>query len=305
MFPTQQLNEEALMFNRIVVPLDGTPFAEEALTPARALATAFGSRLLIVRAQHLPALVGSTDEDATIDELDEADAYLHDTVAKLRGEGFAAELLLYVATPAAGIARAAALDHADLIVMTSHLRWKLPEHTLKSITLDVLAGSRVPILAWRAGDHELPSRDLPIVVPLDGSDFAEAALPLAETLAKAFDTYLVLVRAVEPQDEQAAVHYLRKVAAEAQEERGTHLTTAVRVGAPLGVIDAVWRENSAALVVIASHGKRPEHKGFLGSVAAGILEEIEVPVLIAQPAPQGVPETGYAAFYTTPELQTH
>jgi nucleotide-binding universal stress UspA family protein len=226
-------------------------------------------------------------------------------VAKLHGEGFAAELLLYVATPGAGIARAAALDHADLIVMTSHLRWKVPEHTLKSVTLDVLAGSRVPILAWRAGDHELPRRDLPIVVPLDGTPFAEAALPLAEALAKAFDTYLVLVRAIEPHDEQAAMQYVRKVAVEAEEQRSTHVTTVVRAGAPLSVIDAVWREQSAALVVIASHGRRPEYKGFLGSVAAGILEEIEVPVLIAQPAAEGLHESEYTAFYTAPARNSH
>jgi nucleotide-binding universal stress UspA family protein len=269
------------MFNRIVVPLDGTPFAEEALTPARALAGKFGSQLLIVRAQQLPALAGVGD-DAIVEDLDEADAYLHSVVARLREEGVAAELLLYVAAPGAGIARAAALDHADLIVMTSHLRWRLPEHSPKSVTLDVLAGSQVPILAWRAGDHELPRRDTPIVVPLDGTPFAEVALPLAEALAKAFDTYMVLVRAAEPQNAQAAEEYLRKVAA-VEDERGTRVTTFARVGAPLSVIDRTWREQSAALIVIASHGRRPEHGGFLGSVAAGIVEEIEVPVLIAQP----------------------
>lgn len=270
------------MFNRIVVPLDGTLFSEEALVPARALARIFGSRLLIVRAQHLPALASGSD-DALAEDLDVADAYLHDVVARLRAEGLAAELLLYVAAPSGGIARAAALDHAALIVMTTHLRWKLPDHAAKSVTLEVLATSRVPILAWRAGDHELPRRDLPIVVPLDGSAFAEAALPLAEALAKAFDTYLVLVRAVEPRNEQIGAGYLRDVAAQAAEERGARIATVVRTGAPLSVLDAVWREYGAALVVIASHGKRTGHQDFLGSVAASIVEEIEVPVLITQP----------------------
>jgi nucleotide-binding universal stress UspA family protein len=289
------------MFTRIVVPLDGSPFAEEALTPARALASVFGSQLLIVRAQQLPALAGLGD-DAIVEDLDEADAYLHDITASLRKDGFAAELLLYVAVPGTGIARAAALDRADLIVMTAHVRWKLSEHVMKSVTLDVLAGSQVPILAWRAGDHELPRRDLPIVVPLDGSPFAEAALPMAEALAKAFDTYLVLVRAVEPQDEQVAMAYLRTVAAQSEAARGTHVTTFVRTGAPLGVIDAVWREHSAALVVIASHGKRPKYKGFLGSVAAGIVEEIEVPVLIAQPS-ESAPATQDTRSHIAPEHQ--
>jgi nucleotide-binding universal stress UspA family protein len=291
------------MFNRIVVPLDGSPFAEEALTPARLLASHFGSRLLIVRVQQLPPLAGMGSE-ALAEDLDEADAYLHEVVATLRGKGFAAELLLYVATPGTGITRAATLDHADLIVMTSHLRWTLPEHSPKSVTLDVLAGSRVPILVWRAGDHELPRRDMPIVVPLDGTPFAETALPFAEALAKAFDTYLVLVRASESQDEHAAVVYLRDLAAQVEQKDGTPATTVVRVGTPLSVIDRAWREHGAALLVMTSHGKRPEYKGFLGSVAASIVEEIEVPVLIAQ-TPESAPVIEPAVSYAAPEHQAH
>jgi nucleotide-binding universal stress UspA family protein len=287
------------MFNRIVVPLDGSPFAEEALMPAQALARAFGAKLFIVRAQQLPALAGIGD-DALVVDMDEADAYLHTMISKLQAEGFDAELLLYVASPGTGITRAAAFDHADLIVMTSHTRWRLPEHSPKSITLDVLAGSRTPILAWRAGDHELPRKDMPIVVPLDGTPFAEAALPMAKALAKAFDTYLVLVRAVEAPEEPSATEYLRTVAGEIEGEGTIHVTTVARVGAPLSVIDRVWREQGAALVVIASHGKQPEYKGFLGSVAAGILEEIEVPVLIAQPLEATLPLKN-SAHYTAPE----
>ena len=40
------------MFSRLIVPLDGSPFAESALGPARALANAFGSSMLVVRAEH-------------------------------------------------------------------------------------------------------------------------------------------------------------------------------------------------------------------------------------------------------------
>ncbi|MGZ3666727.1 MAG: universal stress protein, partial [Ktedonobacterales bacterium] len=40
----------SVMFDRIIVPLDGSPFAEAALDPARELASLFHSRILLTRA---------------------------------------------------------------------------------------------------------------------------------------------------------------------------------------------------------------------------------------------------------------
>lgn len=285
------------MFHRIVVPLDGTAFAEEALLPARALAEAFGAQVLLVRAQQLPVMAGlhaSFAADAALDDLDVADAYLHEVVTRLRADGVDADLLLYVAAPDIGIARAAVLDHADLIVMTSHLRWKLPAHSDGSTTLAVLARSGLPILAWRAGDSDLPAVDAPIVVPLDGTPLAEAALPVAEALARALKSYLVLVRAAHQGQEEDAGGYLRAVAM-GVEARGVRAVSVTRAGAALSVIDTTWREQSAALLVLATHGRRPGAQGYLGSVAASLIEEIEVPMLVLHPVAEGQPSGAASA----------
>lgn len=297
------------MFKRIVVPLDGSGFAAAALAPACELARAFGSRILLVRAvgPHgtppgmLPGFftdpIGGDGHQADVERADDADAYLHAMTEQLRRDGYDADMALALAAPGAGIAEAAALDHADLIVMSAHLRWKVPATTGASATLDVLVRSRVPLLAWHAGgsaaleggldvgDHPplLGRAESPLVVPLDGSPLAEAALPIAEALARAFGVYLVLVRAVNrPELEDEARRYLAGVSA-AVEGRGVHVMPMTGVGDPFDVIERIWREQYGGTIVLASRGRLGVHGTFFGSLAARIIEELEAPVLVARP----------------------
>lgn len=289
------------MFTRIVVPLDGSRFAEAALAPAQELAKLFNARLLLVRAEspaNLPVLA-PVNTRIDLEDLNEADAYLHEMVNSLRATGQDADMLLYIAPPGAGISRAAELDHADLIVMATHVRWHQGVHT-PSTTLAVLKRSRVPILSWHPSGttNELggPDRldtdghsaifnraDCPIVVPLDGSAFAEGALPMVEALAQACGTYLVLVRAVhDAAQRDEAQTYLRRIG-EQIASRGGHTVSSVQIGMPLSVIENAWREYNASLIVLASHGTHPSSGTYLGSVAAGLIEEVEAPILMMRP----------------------
>ncbi len=296
------------MFKRIVVPLDGSRFAEAALAPARELARAGGARILLVRAvppHGLPNIlpgfytdtIGGDGHQADVERANDADAYLHTMTDQLRRAGYDADMALAIAAPGAGIVEAAALDHADLIIMASHLRWKVPATTGASATLDVMVRSRVPLLAWRVNDIAEPEggpdgderlsvlarAESPLVVPLDGSPLAEAALPTAEALASAFRLYLVLVRAVDrPERQDEARRYLADVSA-VVEGRGTHVTAVTGVGDPFDVIERVWREQSGGAIVIASHGRLGAHGSFFGSLTARIIEELEAPVLVVRP----------------------
>ncbi len=286
------------MFNHVVVPLDGSAFSEVALGSARILARAYHGQILVVRAEpwtSLPQGLPTANVDAAassnFERLDEADAYLHRIVSQLRSEGFDADLTLFVSTPGSGIARAAALDHADVIVMASHLRWTLPEHAAPSTTLSVLARSHVPILVCRAGGSatiELASADAPIIVPLDGSRLAETALQYAEALARDFGSYLVLLRVLDPQAratadiEREAREYLQSVREEIAQSGG-HAVTELRYGTPISGIEAVWRQVNGGMIVMASHGQSGTSDAFFGSVTASMIEEVEAPMLIVQP----------------------
>ena len=319
------------MFNRIVVPLDGSAFAEAALIPARELAARFGSKLLLTTAVEplgLPPVrtAARPDTDDSAGDLEEADSYLRQHVEKLQKDGFTADKALYIADAGAAIAGAAELSNADLVVIATRMGWTLPtegpHHS--SVTLNVLARSRVPILSCHllpsetpasgsegAAEHprlvQLAGPDLPIVVPLDGSPFAEQALPTAQALAQAFGAYLVLVRAVAPapespqpevQEQREARDYLARVRSDL-EAQGITVTTNAEIGVAINVIEHTWREQGAGLLVMASHGQtrhrapEPAASGIslpapmLGSVAAEILEELEVPTLVIQPAMPG------------------
>jgi len=311
--PAWGVKEEMQMFHRIVVPLDGSRFAEAALAPARELARAFGARLLLVRAvgpSRLPYVVGQSAPSIDWEQTSDANAYLDGIVERLRAAGYAAGFVLNVAEPGAGIAHAAELGQADLIVMAAHRRWSLDVSGEDSVTLRALAHSRVPILAWRGGASPeadggpdvdargplLARVESPIVVPLDGSRFAEGALPVAEALVRAFGSYLVLVRAVEGTDAtppasaaqssggrlEEAQAYLDQMR-DALARRRTPAIALAREGSPLGVIDLTWRQEDATLVVMASHGRTGAMRSFVGSVAAQVIEESEAPVLVVRP----------------------
>jgi len=303
------------MFKRIVVPLDGTQFAAAALAPAQELAHRFDASLLLVRAvrpANLPRLFSTThvaglqagSQDG-LEVVDAADSYLGTLTTRLREAGYGASYALFVAEPGTGIALVAELDRADLIAMAAHQRWTLDLTRSDSVTLQVLARSHIPILAWRSrgvsevagsgGDTAdsgglvpvatpLAGPDAPIVVPLDGSAVAESALPIAERLAGALDAELILVRAVP----DGSSHLARTIAyldgmRDALASRGVRAVAVAREGPPPLVIDAIRRECNAALIVMASHGSRGEMLGFLGSVAGAIIEETNASVLVVRP----------------------
>src|SRR5262245_50797760 len=300
------------MFTRIVVPLDGTRFAEAALAPARELAHAFNARILVVRAvQRLPLAAVAWHEADELTRHGEAHDYLRRIVDTLRAQGYKADLLLRVGEPAAGIAWAAERDHADVIVMAAHPHWRMDPLSKASTTLKVLARTaktRTPILAWRAAgacasggilqQEELRppptlahgAYERPIEVALDGSPFAERALAAAETLARTFDRSLVLTRAIQPatragaegEAERAATDYLQRMRRAAEGRGVGRVVIAARHGTPLSVLDRVRREFDAGLIVLASHGRGGFGGTFLGSTAARLIEEVEVPVLVVR-----------------------
>lgn len=302
----------APFFKRIVVPLDGSAFAEAALTPACALARALDAHIVLVRSidpSGLPRMLAAEspghnvatsqpDREGALERVDEADTYLHGMLDRVRASGLQASMALYLAEQGMAIARTAEVGHADLIVMTAHPRWKANLLDNTSTTLRVLARSRVPILAWRVpktdpadvgadvitADALLPRTESPIVIPLDGSRMAEEALPVAMRIAAIFGAYLVLTRAVgavPPNDRVAeeASAYLARVRDDIS-GHGIGASCVVQFGSPVGVIDAACREYDASLVIMCSHGALgPKHR-VLGSVAAQAIEDLAVPVLV-------------------------
>ena len=138
-----------------------------------------------------------------------------------------------------------------------------------------------------------------IVVPLDGSERAEAILPHVEELARSIAAKVIFLQVLEsaPSASVPEVAYLdqyQKMLDQLTEASETYLKglqekfSEKRIKADICVvqgpiveriIDVAGRED-ADLIAIASHGRTGLSRAFYGSVAAGVLHRIDRPLLI-------------------------
>jgi nucleotide-binding universal stress UspA family protein len=144
------------MFSKVLVPLDGSEFAEQALPLACALAGRFGAEVILLRvvvpenlviaSPALGALYPELPIEQTRLEREEAEAYLDRVrqkcdVAKVTNTGE-----VFEGAPAEMILEAASRTDADLIVMSTHGRTGLSRLVYGSVAEAVLRGGRVPVL---------------------------------------------------------------------------------------------------------------------------------------------------------------
>jgi nucleotide-binding universal stress UspA family protein len=149
-----------------------------------------------------------------------------------------------------------------------------------------------------------------IMVPLDGSEFSEAALPLALALSKKTQANLHLVTVVEPlpafafeEWESAAKEwseeYIENAADRVREATKAEVTSAVHSGHVVEVLLADVAAQKADLVVMATHGRGVLSRAWLGSVADGFMRQAQVPVLFVRPNEGEAPATEAAADFET------
>lgn len=141
------------MFKNILVPLDGSPLAEQALAPASRIAEKFGGRLLLLRVvapdRNLPTLplggwpAGSAPSQAR-PLFDEAEAYL--AGLRLPNPAVPVRTRVLAGAPPELIIATSAEDLVDLIVMSTHGRAGLTRLLYGSVAEAVLRGATVPVL---------------------------------------------------------------------------------------------------------------------------------------------------------------
>jgi len=163
MRPTEHAEEHAL--NRpaqrrqtMLVPLDGSPIAEQALDCATELALSIGARLVLAAIEPTVGDVGlaevgvvpywvMAEHEAAIVRLNE---YLKQTATRLAEIGLSVETRLAEGSPADEILHISAAEHADLIVMTTHGRSGMKRLIMGSVAAKVLQSADVPVLLARA-----------------------------------------------------------------------------------------------------------------------------------------------------------
>jgi nucleotide-binding universal stress UspA family protein len=186
------------MFQRILVPLDGSALAERALPVVAHIARTTGASITLLRAfvgledltwqvKGMPVNISSVLER----ERKEATAYLQNVAASSSLQGLDVRLQAVQAHPAQAILYEAQTYGMDAIIMSSHGEKGLRRWMMGSVSLKVVRHSHVPVLLLRPQDADTAilaqetTEQVRILVPLDGSTLAEEALAPAIALCRA------------------------------------------------------------------------------------------------------------------------
>jgi nucleotide-binding universal stress UspA family protein len=199
------------MFRTVLVPLDGSPFAEQALPWALSIARQAGATLDLVRGHVLYALKTPAsawvpyDPEMEAECKQEEELYLDSTALWLTAVSpVPIHTAVVPGLEAGGILKRARAVQADLIVMTTHARGPLGRLFLGSMATEIVRRSAIPVLLIHSREpapglipEPSPQR---LLIPLDGSALAEQALGPATDLARLLEVPCCLMRAVGPLD---------------------------------------------------------------------------------------------------------
>ena len=290
------------MFNKILVPLDGSRLAELALPHAEVLAGAFNSEVNLLEVceqkgcphHHMHQLYTEKLAELVKNHIKKAGPVV--TVKPLVLEGKAAtEIIGY-----------AEQNDISLIIMATHGRFGIMSWAMGSIADKVLQRVSTPILLIRArapalkeGKSEMFSK---ILVPLDGSKTGEAVLPYVSELTKKLKSEVILlqviasgqhvhtiggldyVRFAEQQVESmkaSAQQYLKGVSRRFADTRAT-VRSEVKFGDSATGIIKLADETDTSLVAMSTHGHTGIERWTFGSVTHKVLHGSNTHLLLVR-----------------------
>jgi nucleotide-binding universal stress UspA family protein len=287
------------MYRTILVPLDGSKLAEQALPLALSIARRAHANLKLVRV-HRPGAQLTPGNRKAVTQGEQN--YL---TAMAAAAGMPAETALLDGPVASTLCKHAQEVRASLMVMTTHGRGPLSRFWLGSTTDDLVRHTPVPLLVFRPHPDKPPAADFAfhrILVPLDGSDVAEEAIGPAAEMARIMGARLTFLRVVEPvplvapdglvytpatldtslMDElnDQAQKYVDHAAARWQGEGLTVETRVIVNDLPAAaVLEAAAGHD---LIAVATHGRSRMARLFLGSVADKVVRGAACPVLVVR-----------------------
>jgi nucleotide-binding universal stress UspA family protein len=273
------------MFTHILLPVDGSALAERPLAYVERIAPITGAVIHLVEVVQLvpnPAVsyVPPIIPQGAYEEMEQtASAYLAATRERLRAAGVqdvrAVEL---TGDPAASLLDYEREAGIDLVVLSSHGRTGLARFALGSVAERLVQYGTAPVLLVRAfGAVMVPSH---VVIPLDGSAHAEAALPVAARLSPHVVGEATLLRVVTSADDSAAAEqYLAAVAGRIPLGAAQMHQVVVDGDPAQRIIEAA---DADKLVVMSTRGRGALTRWLLGSVAERVVHAASAPVLLVR-----------------------
>jgi nucleotide-binding universal stress UspA family protein len=297
---------------QILVPLDGSSLAEQALACAMTLGRGLPAELVLFRAVSIPPdtreILNSAGLKAAVlmEQLEaKANDYLRKVVGQLQDVGLSVRQVVWRGPAAEAIVDYAGQKDIQQIVMATHGYTGISRWAHGSVAERVLQSARVPVLLVRAQEGKLgvlrePMPCQRILVPLDGSDVAEQILPSAVSIAQAFGADMILFQVpivyvsgsligewylpfqgVIATAERDAQTYLDRVACRLREQR-VNVSTATQIGAVAESIIGYAEANRIDLIAMCTHGRTGRGRWTLGSVADRVLRGSSMPILLVR-----------------------
>ncbi len=273
---------------QILLPLDGSAFAEQALPIAQAVSKVHDGHITLIAvhptesaSRNFPRLP-SLQRDG---ELKRCEPYLQQIASQLEATGIRTKQAIVSGDVAEAITLAARDRHADLLVMSTHGRSGVGRMLVGSIAGKVLQGSTIPVLLIRP-DGQV-SRELPILqkvlVALDGSVEAEQVIPYAKALANGNHSQVLLLSVPDELESTAQVEslkeYLRDVAASFS-ACGLEAQVVVTGSDPAYTILEMADSDGVDLIMLAARSRDRAARLMFGSVADTVVRKSRHPVFL-------------------------
>jgi nucleotide-binding universal stress UspA family protein len=290
------------MYQRILVPLDGSELAEKALPYTTIIAKLRKSEVTLFA-------VSITKAGGRRDRL--LKSYLDFKAKELESQGIRASTAIEYGDTAEEIIQYTSKNNINLTIISTHGYSGIKRWILGSVTQKVLYGTCTPILLIKSKSPDLSNMEFKkVLVPLDESSFSEATLPFVEELLKGAETEISLVKVNElpivpsygshpinptrtefrdtlwHEMELQSTSYLEKIKddlvrkglkANFQIEKGQTGETAQH-------IIKVANEKNVDLIIISTHGRTGISRWIYGSTTTRIIEESTQPILLIRPS---------------------
>jgi nucleotide-binding universal stress UspA family protein len=287
------------MSQRILVPIEGSARDAEALAVARHIAHQLAAEIVLMHVA--PIMFETNDVLAAEQRLDEY-------ARALRAEGIGAHFLMEYGNPSTEIAAAGERQQAQMIVLAPEHRAFVETLWHPRVSSGLLGSATAPLFILPDVEPEndpvelLSAPDARVIVAVDGSANAEAALPAAILFARAYARPLLLARVVAPifmlgsgvevvkarhdaqyAEEAEAHHYLMELRQRLAREGDIRMDTVELIGPVADHLIRLAASYPGSLLVMGSHGRSGLARAVIGSVAAAVMRQATTPVVIVPP----------------------
>jgi len=275
--------------------------AERAIPYAKTIAKSKGSEIILF-----------TVSIASVEQLDRPmKAYLELNAKGLQSQGIKASTAIAYGNVADEIVGFADKNNINLIIISTHGYSGIKRWVLGSVARNVLYGTGVQVLLIKSKAPKVSHVELKkLLLPLDGSPFAEAPIPFIKELTKGTNTEIVLTTVCEPplvpsygdrpinpawkkhrdalwtEMQKQASEYLEKLKARL-EKQGIKIKSQVIPGDLGRVAESIMQaaqKEKVDLIAMTTHGRSGVSRWVYGGVANRIVEQSAQPVLLIRPS---------------------